>query len=468
MRTNTIQTTDLANSTKEKWDEDDLVQRLCRTLDFAERAIRQLGENGYADSVEQQATVRPEKLIAETAILLLAASKVSDYAAIGPRILRVASLLVPHARSPRMLRGICLEPAVAFEYATAHICLKRLGFYDPDFDAMLDLSAASQASDGRERAPHRMLEQEWLKQGWLYPEGLPRLRSGSQVTNSVLNRTMDLLHGTREDVYCFTHALMYLRDFNLFTRPLPRMREALLEEAEGMLARCLDEQDYDLAGEVLLAWPLTGESWSSAAAFAFRVLARVESAAGFLPAPTTRVGYMKSLDPETGRQYFLATAYHTVYVMGLLCAAALSSGRRPPVKIPLTPVRAGAFDAVSKCLEGDDRRAHWQDDADELEPAERESLAGFFLSIGLHREFGRRNFAAMERLLSVGTALGLTANPVASQAAEMMTRVSQFALFEPLLPRLQYDSARKAESSADGARASNVWGEASPQAVGLS
>lgn len=460
MRMNMIPANDSAYATKDKWDEDDLVQRLCRALDFAERAIRQLGENGYTDKAELQAEVRPEKLIAETAILLLAASKVASYSAIGPRVLRVASLLVPHARSRRMLRGVCLEPAVAFEYATAHICLKRLGFYDGDFDAMLDLSAASQASDGRERAPHRMLEQEWLKQGWLYPEGLPRLRSGSQVTNSVLNRTMDLLHGTREDMYCFTHALMYLRDFNIFTRPLPRMRQALLEEAEGMLARCLDEQDYDLAGEVLLAWPLTGESWSPAAAFAFRVLSRVEKAAGFLPAPSTRIDHMKSLDTETGRQYFLATAYHTVYVMGLLCAAVLSPNRRPPVRIPAVPVRAGAFDAVSSCLEGDDRRAHWQDELEELDLAERESLSEFILSIALHREFGRRNFEAMQNLLSVGNALGLTANPVASQAAEMMTRVSQFVLFEPLTPPARVRSEIGTMNHAEA--------EANCQAVGLS
>jgi len=420
-------TTPSIHSTNDTWDEDDLVQRLCQTLDFAERALRQLAESGYTDEVEQGAAVRPEKLIAETGVLLLAASAVSSYAAVGPRILRVASLLAPYARSPRILRGICLEPAVAFDYATAHICLKRVGFYDSDFDAILDLSAASNASDGRERAPHRMLEQEWLRQSWLYPEGLVRLRTTPTVTNSALNRTMDLLHGTREDVYCFTHALMYITDFNLYPRSLPRCRQTLLAEAEGMLARCLDEQDYDLAAEVLLTWPLTGEVWSPAAAFAFRVIAKVQSAAGFLPAPTTRIARMKSLDKQTGSKYFLATAYHTVYVMGLLCAASLSPDRRPPQRIPKGTVKAGAMDAVLQHIDSETRRAHWQEELDELESAERESLADFVLGIGLHRAFGRRDFAAMQQLLAAGAALGVANTPIASQAAEMMSRVAQFA-----------------------------------------
>jgi len=420
-------TTPSIHFANDTWDEDDLVQRLCQTLDFAERALRQLADSGYTDEMEQEAAVRPEKLIAETGVLLLAASAVSSYAAIGPRILRVASLLAPHARSQRILRGICLEPAVAFDYATAHICLKRVGFYDSDFDAMLDLSAASNASDGRERAPHRMLEQEWLRQSWLYPEGLVRLRTTPTVTNSALNRTIDLFHGTREDVYCFTHALMYITDFNLYPRSLPRCRQILLAEAEGMLARCLDEQDYDLAAEVLLAWPLTGEDWSPAAAFAFRVIAKVEKAAGFLPAPTTRIARMKSLDKQTGSKYFLATAYHTIYAMGLLCAASLSPDRLPPQRIPKGTVRAGAIDTVLKHVDSETRRAHWQEEFDELEPMERESLADFVLGIGLHRAFGRRDFEAMQQLLAAGAALGITNTPIASQAAEIMSRVAQFA-----------------------------------------
>jgi hypothetical protein len=409
MRMNTIHSVPPVVCRQEKWDEDDLIARLSRVLDAAERAVRELDcESGLPQ----------DALIAETAVLLLAASNVASYSAIGPRIMRVASLLLPHAHSLRILRAICLEPAAAFEHATAHICLKRLGYYDCDFDSMLDLAAAAQASDGRERTPHRMLEQEWLKQGWLYPEGMRRLRCGAHIANSALNRPIDLLQGSRGDIASLPHALMYMTDFNLFPRTLPRSRETLLAEAEGMLARCLEEQDYALAAEVLLAWPLTGASWSPAAAFAFRVLIRAEDAGDVLQ-PLLHNANEKAQAGEATRP--------SMFGMAMLYIASLNDQRMPPMRIPRSTVRMGTLSSVLDCVDFDETRTLWQDELDELDPDERESLADFLLSMALHREFGRRDFAAMQRLLEVGRSLALAGSPLTTQAAEMMARVAQIA-----------------------------------------
>jgi hypothetical protein len=388
------------------WDEDDLIARLCGALDFAACAVRELG--ACADDMERPAGVERERLVAETARLLLAASHVESYAAVGPRVLRVASLLVPHARSQRVLRAICLEPAMALEHAAAHICLNRLGYYDPDFDAALDLSVASAASGGHERVPHRMLEQEWLKQGWLYPEGLPKLKAGAQMAHCVLSRTMDLLAGSSEDVRSFARALMCLRDFNLFPRPLPRAREALLAEAEGMLERCLEQEDYALAAEVLLAWPLTGEIWSAAAAFGFRVVMGAQC--------------RKSVSGE----------YAAIYGMGILCAACLAPGRRPPVRVAAEGARGGVFGAIFDCVDTEGLPERWVQELAGMEAKEREPLAELVLGIGLQREFRRREFAAMERLLAVAKGLGLGGSPVAVQAGEMMARVASCGLASPV------------------------------------
>ncbi|HEY0263198.1 MAG TPA: hypothetical protein VGC07_01625 [Granulicella sp.] len=383
------------------WDEDDLVQRLGQTLELAEHQLRKLPSDGDADL---QTAPRSQALLADVSLLLLAASNVDSYAAISPRVLRVSSLLAPHAHSRHVLRSICLEPSLAFEHAIPHICLKRLGYYDPDFDAMLDLAAAAQASEGRERAPHRMLEQEWLRQSWLYPEGLPRLRASAILASSSLVRTIDLLYGTREDISGFTHALMYLRDFNLFPRSLPRQRECLLAEAEGMLARALDAGDDELVAEVLLTWPLTGESWSPAATFAFRVLAgRMDAHAA------------------------TASNFRAVCAMGVLVAAMLAPGKRPPREIPSATVRDGAFESVLDCICSREQASHWQQELAPLIPSEREAISEFLLVIAIHREVARRDFAELERVLAVGAAVGLTHNPVFAQAAEMMSRIRQFA-----------------------------------------
>src|SRR6266566_4615138 len=291
------------------WDKDNLVRRLCFALNIAEQVIKRLAVSGYTDSEELSVTVQPEKVISETAFLLLAASSAIHIPEVKTRIQHVAEQLIPHARSKHMLLGVCLEPSLALDYSQAHVCLTRLGYPDTFFDTLLRQSMNSQAFAGRERTPHRMHEQQWIMEIWD-----PSTESNpSVVRKSALNLPMDLLNGSREDVYAFTHSLMYVSDRNIRPRRLPRQRTAILAEAEAALARCLDEQDYDLGGEVLLAWPLTGKSWSPTATFGFRVLARVEDVVGFLPSPATRMQRLNNLRGDERAGYLLATAYHTAY-----------------------------------------------------------------------------------------------------------------------------------------------------------
>lgn len=405
----------------------DLERRLCHALHIARRTVERLAAKGYTDSTDPDERIRPEKIVAETALLLLAASTADCGDEVSQRIHQVARMLIPHARSERMLLGVCLEPALAFDYASAHICLARLGYPDAAFDAFLRKAAGAQSCGGRERPPHRVLEQEWLRAGW--SGASERRRSiAAAARSSVLNRPMDLLAGNRDDVYAFTHALMYVTDFNINPRRLPRPRAVILAEAEAALAFCLDEQDYDLGGEVLLAWPLTGKSWSAAAAFGFRVLARVEDKVGFLPAPNTRLKRLNELEGDRRTDYLLATAYHTAYVMGLVCAGALQPGRTPPSAIPRrTAVARGSADRILDTLNADRRDAHWRDELDQLTPGERDALSGFLLTIALRRKIHQHDYDAVARLLREGHHLGLTDTPVASQSAEMLERLAMFA-----------------------------------------
>ena len=59
---------------------------------------------------------------------------------------------------------------------------------------------------------------------------------------SSLASPIDLLGGSREDIYAFTHALMYWSRFAATSRRLPRPRAAILAEAGSAVALCLDEQ----------------------------------------------------------------------------------------------------------------------------------------------------------------------------------------------------------------------------------
>lgn len=403
------------------WDTANLRRRVCHALDIAEKACNQLAANGYIDPEEPANNVIPEKILAETAFLLVAVSSVAQSPAIKSRITRLAYMLVPQARSERMLLGVALRPALALDYAQAHICLTKLGYPDPLFDMLLRRTMESTA--GHERPPHRMLEQEWIARMWNHARPGNSGSILSAARNSALGVPMDLLHGTRDDIYAFTHALMYVRNFNHCPGPLPRPQEKILADAEAALARCLDEEDYDLAGEVLLAWPLTEAAWSATSAFGFRVLARVEDKVGFLPAPNTRIERLQRLEGDQRSSYLLATAYHTAYVMGLLCASALQHGRKPPRNVPANLCSPGSAAVILPFLQ-DGKRRHWQDEFDTLPPATQDSLAQLLLTIGLRRSVVRGRFDLLRELLQAGYALRLTDTPAASQAAEVLDRLS--------------------------------------------
>jgi hypothetical protein len=406
------------------WSTKDLLRRLTHALEVAEQAVERLAGNGYTDSREPSNNIRPEKLISETAFLLVGASTADEQPEVARRIRRVAKRLIPHARSQRMLLGMCMEASLALDYAHAHICLTRLGYHDPVFDAVLCKSLSSQVRDGRERPPYRMLEQEWLIRSWHGAGskfGQKRLLAARE---SVLARPMDLLAGSREDVYAFTHALIYTTDFNLRPRRLPRPASEILAKAEAALARCLDEEDYDLGGEVLLTWPLTKQCWSAAPTFGFRVLASVEDQAGFLPSQSTRLQRLAEMSGDERADYLLATGYHTAYVMGLLCAAALQTNTAPSPRNPYTTHGADDHAPILQLLDADPPRRHWREEFDRLAAPERNAIARLLFAIGLRRMAIQRDLARLRELLAMGYRLGLANCPIASQAAELLDRVS--------------------------------------------
>ena len=216
----------------------------------------------------------------------------------------------------------------------------RLGLRDARFDRLLALSTESSAHGGREIVPHRALERLWIRSLWTGAP--PGQEFDDAASSSTLNHPLDLLWGTRDDAYAHTHAFMYFTDFGYAARPLPRPRSEILGESAAVVARSLLLEDYDLTAEMLMAWPLTSAPWSPAAAFGFRVLAELEDKVGFLPAKHGTPEKFLRLEGGERTTYALAAAYHTVYVMGILCALALRPGNAPPAEItgPLVSARA--------------------------------------------------------------------------------------------------------------------------------
>lgn len=420
----------------ESWAEADLEDRLCRALDVAARAVDALGVDGYLESDREEDRIQPEKVVTETALLLLAAYVASGGAdcvaargGIRRRVHQLAEKLSPIARSERTMLAMCVQPSLALDFAAAHIYLTRMGYPDLRFDRVFHKTIWDGVRPTKERTPHRSLEQEWL----LWMGSVPQNRNGRQqaLRFSALACPMDLLNGSRDDVYAFTHALLYGRDLDCMPLPLPRTRDEVLGEAEAALARCLDEEDYDLAGEVLLAWPYTGSAsgagpvWSPAAAFGFEVLTRVEDRAGFLPSPATRVDKLRSLLGEERQKYLLASSYHTVYVMGLLCAAALCPGKAPPARVAAVSSSAGAAKRMLAHLPVEAQLTHWHEQFRLLDVEQQDGLAGLVFQIAMRRKIKARDYAGLAELLGEADEWGLTDCPMASQAASMLFRLHE-------------------------------------------
>jgi len=388
-----------------------------------------MAADGYTDPTDPFRAVRGEKVVGETGLLLLAASSCASRAAVRERLEHVARLLVPYARGERVRARICLEPSLALEHALAHVCLSAIGLPDSDLDTLLSESLQAESAGGRERPPHRQLEQEWMLRVWSPSSG--RRVDPGLPGRSALGRPSDVLSVQKEDGYAFTHSLMYLTDLGARRIRLPRSQSTIAAEADATSAWSLDEPDYDLCGEVLLTWPYLGLPWSASATLGFAVLALVEDRVGFLPTPGTSLERLKTLRGNEKSRYILTSSYHSAFVMGLLCAGALREGCRPPISLPGRSRHPGATAKLMRLVGAVGAEPAWRDHLDDLSSIEQDSAAPFVLNVCLRRAALQRDLVAMRSALVIGEKHGLLDAPAPRQAAELLRRSATFANLSP-------------------------------------
>jgi hypothetical protein len=406
-----------------KWDEGDVIRRLCWALDVTKKSVVLFSEGGYTDSEIIDNSFRPDKPIAEATMLLYAASGV-NHPAVAERVSDLARNLASLARSKRIMLSMALHPSVCVEFAVPHILLSKLGFEDERFDHFLDLCMSSQSSRGHERPPFASLERLWILS----------LRSGMELgrdwqielEQSVLRWPIDILGGLKEDAYALTHLVMYCTDFGFDVKRLPRHSAVVLADARSLLARCLDEEDYDLAAEVLMIWPQLGVPWCASSGFAFQVLMTVEDQVGVLPSVRTKTDRLNRLQGDDRTRYVFATAYHTALVMGLLCAVSLRAGKMPPAKLSGSRVDTVVIDDLLSFI-GDDQ-GHWQPVFASLSRSECLTLAPLLLDVALAQKFRTRNYDAANQLLRIAGKHGIDQSPLVVQASEMLERLVAFSM----------------------------------------
>jgi hypothetical protein len=230
----------------------------------------------------------------------------------------------------------------------------------------------------------------------------------------------------KEDAYALTHLVIYCTDFGNHLKPLPRDRSIVLAEARSFLAKCLDEEDYDLAAEILMIWPQLGAPWCASSAFGFRVLMTVEDQVGVLPSVRTKTDRLTSLEGEERIRYAFATAYHTALVMGLLCARSLRDGRTPSAQLSGDAICIDVNNRLLSFVDAD--QGHWQPVFASLPDDERRALAPLVLDIALAQAFRKHDYVTANQLLQIASAHGMERSPLAVQAAEMLERLVAFSV----------------------------------------
>jgi len=399
-----------------------LWKRLDLALRIAGRTIRYLGADGFRGSDSPDGNFAAEKPLAETAMLFYVANGAVLDAAVRERLDGLVEELIPYARSERMKWDALLYPTICLPMCTPHILLQTMGSKDPEFDELLAATEAARASRGHEVGPYRELELIWLRALWR--SEVPGRELEETGRKTALGNPIDLLHGTREDAYAHTHALMYYTDFGNWKRPLPRPVEEFLGESETVLARALMVEDYDLAAEALMAWPLTASGWSPAAAFGFLVLGSLEDKIGFLPAGPP--GSKRSLDlaGDEKTRYALASSYHTAYVMGMLCGLALKPEICLPIRVSGRVYSAAHIEGLRSFTTK--TGAYWEEVFELLGPEEQAALGPFLLEVALMQCSRKNEFGRMVQLLELAMGSEMADTPLCAQTAEFLSRMSLF------------------------------------------
>jgi hypothetical protein len=400
-------------------DRADFGRRVEVALRVAANSIAVLAAPGQHRDGDRKAFTR-EKFICETALLLYAVKSVPDLDPhLGKQVFAVAESLATYARAEDILATMAIRPVMAPELSVAHVCISKIGIPDARFSAAVKSMVAG-GYPTPERAPWKDIEADWL--GQLDPSFQRPFDLNVSIARTTLATGLDAIASRREDVYAFTHALIYLTDFGRLPVNLPRPLHEVELNAEAALARCMDEDDFDLAGEVLLAWPYLRLPLSESALFALSVLTGMEDEIGFLPSLTLRAGIIDSTD---GKRKAFDEAYHTAYVMGLLCAALLLP--QALVDAAIKPASEGSGKAIRKLMPAKLPAPQWEQAFDSLQEHRQDCLADFVASVALRRSLAQNDVRQLRTILIVCLEHGLTHSQCVRQSGSLLQRLAAVA-----------------------------------------
>lgn len=404
---------------------DERIARLAATLDFALRATDELLHRPGTDSADASRPGFPRraKITCESALLLHLASAVpSAPPALTSRIDALADAITPSARSEETAMLMGLMPTKAAELGVAHLYLTALDRPDPEFHARYCRALTTTSTGPAERLAWKDLEAGWHRD---LGAPLPPLDLEAAARRTAYNQGQDVLGASREACYAVTHGLFYATGFGTRAPLWARDESSLLADIDGITARCLDEDDFDIAAEVLMTWPMLRADWSSTALAALRVLDAVTDAYGILPSITLHSSAFEQLAPSEQAGYFYWESYHTVYVSGMLQAAILRAEQDPPRTPPAVPGLAPLTDELFSLLPPRDPAPRWEAVLRATGAQAQGALVPLLADIGMRRAVHDRDYARAHQIVMTCVRADLAPTSMLRQAGELLTRLSE-------------------------------------------
>lgn len=386
------------------WLAEGLARRLVLALDLCRDTIvsaatHRRGGSGLLDAV-----------VAESALLLrLAAPAASQHPSVDAAIERLAVIIERHGRTDALIGTLCLDAETALEHASAHVQLTAMGRPDLAVDRVLAAVAVPQLdaeAPGLDAASE--LERRWLRTLWSGGSSHPVDRE--LLARTRLGRPLDTLAASHRAASELPHAVLHATDAGRWIVDLPRAATAVQEEAEALLAVALDAGDLLLATELLWCWPMLRLGWTSTAAFAFAVVADTQDRYGFVPGPGFDRATHRARSVTEAAAYVQATSWRATLAMGVLCAAALSSGWAPPL--------------VVLEREADDCEAGWRPAYARLDREEQRALSTLVLTTCLRRARAAADIVALRDLLQAAARAGCVDGAAARDALAVLRRTS--------------------------------------------
>ncbi len=380
-----------------RWERKELLESVNKVLDIVEKTS-DLHSTFLLPSTEID---KESYLLQISQLLLCLQSNAVSYNTLQHRVTLIALQLIPQVRSEEILVKIKEDKYAATGYVLANICLTNLGLPDARFDEMIDQLLDGGVEMNEQNNALRELQFLWFKSQWQHCS-LDGLQIKNAIANSALNKTIDFIKVSPQDIHAFAEAMIYAAPFVKKHRLLPEGKTAIANNAEILIAVCFNNEAYNLLAALISAWAIMGLPWNPVSSFAFNFLMMLYQ--------------QEIVNQSCLNKKQLSFLLH----LGLLCSTCLKHSLTPYKKLHVLSVKKGAASKFLSLFTADETGFAWLNFFTTLEKPEQDALAGLLINILLLRNMNHQRFQTVSQLLNLGHVMGITDNSIAVRAAEML------------------------------------------------